>query len=215
MAGQDRSDRAERLTTEALATLCDVSSAILGIADFDGRLRWVNPAFTEALGHSPEELLALPSYLDLLHPDDVPRAQALIAAHRVGVPSPSLVVRVRHRDGSWRWFRSSAAVIDDLVYFSGTDLTAECRHADELASANASLALFGVGVAHDLRSLLTVILASAQELSSIAGDPTRRDDAEVLGSALVRNASRASIFVGALLAVARGEPIDREAVRSG
>lgn len=212
MAGQEWSHRTERLTTEALATLCDVSSAILGIAGFDGRLRWVNPAFTDALGYSPDELLDLPSYLDLLHPDDRPHAEALLATHRGGAPAPSLVARVRHRDGSWRWFRSSSTVIDDLVYFSGTDLTAERRHADELARANASLALFGVGVAHDLRSLMTVILASAQELSSIAGDPARRDDAEVLGSALVRNAGRASVFVGALLAVARGEPIDREAV---
>jgi len=212
MAKHDRTPESGALSPEDLATLCDVSSALLGIADFDGHLLWVNPAFVESLGYTREELLGLPTYLDLLHPDDLALVGDLLAARPANGPAPAVDVRVRHRDGSWRLFRSSSTVVGDRVYFSGTDLTDERRHADELARANVSLALFGVGVAHDLRSLLTVIVASAEQLMSLADDPARQGDVEVLSSALARNARRASIFVAALLAVARGEPVDREEV---
>lgn len=204
--------RSDGLPENALSTLCEVSSAILGVADFNGRLRWVNAAWMGALGYSRDELLALPSYLDLVHPEDVPEVLELIGSLAQAGVGPSVTVRVRHKHGPWRWFRSSAIAVGELVYFSGADVTEERRHADELDRVNASLRLFSVGVAHDLRSLLSVVQGAADELVPLAREDPQGPEVGALGDTLRRNAARASVFVGALLAVTRGEAIEREVI---
>lgn len=204
-------DHNDALSAEALATLCAVSSGLLGVAGFDGRLRWVNPAFVGALGFSEAELLATP-YLDRVHPDDVDAVVSLLETLAAAGSGPSLDLRVQHRDGSWRWIRSAARVVGELVYFSGVDLTNEHRSAEELAAANASLRLFGAGVAHDLRSLLSVIEGATGQIVRRIQDDSAHPDIEVLSDVLVRNARRASIFVDALLAVAHRDGVDQATV---
>ena len=48
----------------------DYALDLLAVGGFDGRLRRVNPAWTDTLGWSLEELLASP-YANLFHPDDL------------------------------------------------------------------------------------------------------------------------------------------------
>jgi len=193
------------LSADALDTLCQVSSALLGVAGFDGRLRWVNPALVHAVGFSRDELLAMP-FIDVVHPDDVDAVVELLGALATEGGGPSIEIRAVGKDGTIRWLRTAARVVDDLVYFSAVDLTQERQSAEALAAANASLRLFGAGVAHDLRTLLSVIEGAAGQLVRWVRDDPTHADVDVLGAALVRNARRASIFVEALLAVAhRGE----------
>lgn len=199
-------------SADQLATLCRVSTALLGVAGFDGMLRWANPAFVDALGYTTEELLGTP-YLDTVHPDDLDKVVELLGSLSGTGSGPSVDVRVRHKDGSWRVFRSAATVVGDLVYFSGADLTEERRYADDLVRANSLLELFGVGVAHDLRSVLTVIEGSSMQLAELAQHgPADEAMLEQLSGMLERGIARAWVFIGALLAVARGEPVDRAEV---
>lgn len=202
------------LQAAALATLCQVSTAALGVAGFDGRLRWVNPAFVEAFGYPREELLAV-DYLSLVHPDDVATVVALLGDLAATGSGPPADIRVRHRDGSWVLFQSSATMVDDLVYFSGFDRTDERRHAAALARANASLSLFSVGVAHDLRGLLSVIEGAAGQVAQLVADDPGHPDIAALSAMAVRNAVRARVFVGALLAVSRSETFERSHVVLG
>ena len=44
---------------------------LLAVGGFDGKLRRVNPAWTDALGWSEEELLARP-FAELFHPEACP-----------------------------------------------------------------------------------------------------------------------------------------------
>ncbi len=206
-------DQSEPLPADTLVTLCEVSGAILGIADFDGRLRWVNPAYCDAFGYSREELLGMPSYLDMIHPDDLDAVIALLASLETESVVPDVEVRVRHQDGSWRVFRSKTAVVDGLVYFSGVDLTDQREHEAGLRRANELLSLFGVGVAHDLQGVFALIEGSAAQLANLV-QQSELDTGliESLSAMLVRSTVRARVFIGALQAVARGDAADRAVV---
>ena len=56
----------------------ELSSEAMAVADSRGRLERVNPAFQDILGHKEEELIGS-NYLDLVHPNDLDRAHAVLA----------------------------------------------------------------------------------------------------------------------------------------
>ncbi|MBA2278191.1 MAG: diguanylate cyclase [Chloroflexia bacterium] len=72
----------------------------------DGTPAYISPAVEPLLGYQPEELLGTPIFA-LIHPDDVPAAEAALGL-RPRKPDTSLrhELRMRHRDGSWRWMES-------------------------------------------------------------------------------------------------------------
>lgn len=66
-----------------------------------GMLEWVSSSAEAALGWDPEEAEGT-SFLDYVHPDDVPEARAQHQTLLSG-ESARLEVRLRARDGSFRW----------------------------------------------------------------------------------------------------------------
>lgn len=100
------------------------SSDLLSIAGFDGRLRLVNPAWERVLGYSSAELVGS-APLDLIHPDDRASAEAAGARLRAGAQVSAHEVRVRCKDGSYRWisWRSSADAARQLYLSSACDTT--------------------------------------------------------------------------------------------
>jgi diguanylate cyclase (GGDEF)-like protein/PAS domain S-box-containing protein len=102
----------------------DLSHDMLCTMDDEGRCREVNQAWTRHLGYSAEELHGM-RLLDLTHPDDHERALAeALSLYRTG-SSASLETRVRAKDGSWHWLRTSSTLAEDegLVYARSTDVT--------------------------------------------------------------------------------------------
>jgi diguanylate cyclase (GGDEF)-like protein/PAS domain S-box-containing protein len=72
---------------------------------------WISPAVTELLGYAPEEFLSI-STSDLVHPDDqgpLLEAREVIATGE-GVGGR---LRVRHRDGSYRWLEARVRPVAD------------------------------------------------------------------------------------------------------
>jgi PAS domain S-box-containing protein len=105
-----------------------LSQDLLGAADAEGRLRWVNDAWERTLGWSAAELQSKP-YISFAHPDDRARLHAY-AERLQGMPpgeSLGIEVRGRTRSGDYRWLRLNSAVAppgpEPLVYISGTDIT--------------------------------------------------------------------------------------------
>jgi diguanylate cyclase (GGDEF)-like protein/PAS domain S-box-containing protein len=76
---------------------------VVHLTDSDGRIQWINPPVHELLGYQPHELIGL-NFRSLVHPDDLQRA---ITAQRLVAEAPQsshrISVRLRHRDGGWRW----------------------------------------------------------------------------------------------------------------
>ena len=82
----------------------EVSLNLLCIANTEGYFKRTNPAFSQALGWTNEELLSRPFY-DLVHPDDLQATQKEIESLARGIPTISFVNRFRCADGSWKWLR--------------------------------------------------------------------------------------------------------------
>ncbi len=72
------------------------------------RNAYVNPQIFEALGYAPSELMGRPlkALAEVVHPEDRRRVAAFAAQVRRAADGEirELEYRIRHTDGSWRWF---------------------------------------------------------------------------------------------------------------
>ncbi|MBA5689871.1 diguanylate cyclase domain-containing protein [Rugamonas apoptosis] len=103
----------------------DHSLDMLGIAETDGRLKRVNPAFERVLGYTSEELVGR-QLMEFIHPDDHQRAYSELESLGSGNDSVNFEVRCRSKDGRWRWISLTcpAAVSTERgLYAIGRDVT--------------------------------------------------------------------------------------------
>jgi diguanylate cyclase (GGDEF)-like protein/PAS domain S-box-containing protein len=102
----------------------DLSQDLLCTMDTQGRCIEVNSAWQRLLGYRPVEMQGK-RMLEFTHPDD--HVHATEEAMRVfrGEISDSLETRVRAKDGSWHWLRTSSVFEpeEELVYARSTDVT--------------------------------------------------------------------------------------------
>jgi PAS domain S-box-containing protein len=102
----------------------ELSLDMMCVACTDGYFKRVNPAFTQVLGWSGEEMLARP-FLDFVHPDDY--AATLQEVERqlaYGEKVMNFENRYRHKDGSYRVFSWVSVLGDDgLIYATARDIT--------------------------------------------------------------------------------------------
>jgi PAS domain S-box-containing protein len=118
--------------------LAAMTHDLLAAAGADHRLFWTNPAWQPLLGWTAEELAA-DTFHRLVHPDDLERIEAFerdLLGGRAGA-RPEAELRLRARDGGYRWFVFSASysVADALVFFCGKDVTARKQSEEEVRAA--------------------------------------------------------------------------------
>lgn len=101
-----------------------VSEDLLGVSNFDGYFLSVNPAWSNLLGWTEDEIKSL-HVSELRHPDDAPAGIAARARLAQGVQTVRIENRFRHRDGSWRWLSWTMTADDGLIYVAGRHITAE------------------------------------------------------------------------------------------
>jgi diguanylate cyclase (GGDEF)-like protein/PAS domain S-box-containing protein len=111
----------------------------IGILEPDGAIR---PGPAGFLGFSAEELAGRFA-LEFVHPDDVDEATTrMLDAMSLAGPTPPFRARMRHADGSWRWYEMTAInMIDDPhvrgLVFNGRDITGLKEAEDEAHRAEA------------------------------------------------------------------------------
>ena len=137
----------------------NLSVDLFCIAGFDGYLKWINCAWEEKLGYTPEELLSKP-YISFLHPDDVPTTSA--AAVRVATTGANLMNfanRYRSIQGTYHWIFWTVITSTErrLIYCVGRDLTEQKEQEARLAAQYA----------------VTRVMASATPLISAGVDMLR------------------------------------------
>jgi PAS domain S-box-containing protein len=137
---------------------------LLCISGMDGYFKRLNPAFSELLGYTTEELMARPIF-DFVHPDD--RAATLAEAEKLNRGNPLIAFENRYRckDGSYRQlaWRSQPDVIEGLRYATARDVTGFRRIEAELREGRALLqSLFESlpGLYLILTPALTIVTAS-------------------------------------------------------
>ncbi len=76
---------------------------------------YYSPRWKAMLGHEDAEIGAAPEeWFRRVHPDDIGRVRADIAAHLEGrTPHFEVEHRIRHRDGTYRWMRSRGLAVRD------------------------------------------------------------------------------------------------------
>ncbi|KPV53457.1 hypothetical protein SE17_09565 [Kouleothrix aurantiaca] len=96
-------EQALRASEERWRAIVDNSAEGVLLIDRDGRYSYVSSTVTTMLGYTEAEFRGL-SYADLTHPDDLAAIEAM-RARVLATPGAreQLIVRVRHRDGTWRW----------------------------------------------------------------------------------------------------------------
>ncbi|MGC2855253.1 PAS domain S-box protein [Novispirillum sp. DQ9] len=153
----------------------------------DWPVTYVSPNVRNVFGYDPQDLLSggIP-FAELIHPDDVQRIAAEVAAHLAsGKVRYEQKYRLRHADGSWRWIEDFTTVVRDaageVTSINGyvIDVTEREHAAREAEAARAYLtqllaalgeAVYGV----DLNGRCTFINRSALDLLGFR-------EAEVLG----------------------------------
>ncbi|MDE3185918.1 MAG: diguanylate cyclase [Acidobacteriota bacterium] len=90
------------------------SRDVIILADFEERRSYVSSAAQRLAGWSPEELLQYKS-LELVHPEDRPRAEAAMRTLRSGMEDVMVECRVCKRNGDYMWVEASLRLVRDPV----------------------------------------------------------------------------------------------------
>ncbi|HEX6276394.1 MAG TPA: PAS domain-containing protein [Polyangiaceae bacterium] len=183
-----------------------LSLDMLVVANPNGYFRRTNPAFSETLGHEPEELCSAP-FVDFVHPDDRARTREVFAALHRGTRVTDFENRYRRKDGQYRVF-SWRATLDPVtgdVYGVARDITAFRATEAQLHQAQKMEAIgqLAGGVAHDFNNLLLAILANAELAQATV--PQASETAECL-SEIEAAGRRAADLTNQLLAFSRRQP---------
>ncbi|NEQ46343.1 MAG: EAL domain-containing protein [Leptolyngbya sp. SIOISBB] len=101
-----------------------LSLDLLFIADEQGQLKRVNPAWASILGYSQEELVDL-NWADIIHPDELSLVQRALTTLQQGTKISELEMQCRHRDGSYVWVAWNAVPVlqEHLFYGTGRDIS--------------------------------------------------------------------------------------------
>jgi len=117
-----------------------VTLDMLGIADFNGYFRQLNPFWERVLGWTTAELMAKP-YIEFVHPED--RARTIAEAQKLqgGGNTISFENRYLCADGSYKWLLWNATPIPNqqIIYAAARDITQRKDDEKKLAETAAEL----------------------------------------------------------------------------
>ena len=132
-----RAEKALKESEGRFWSLVQNSSDLITVLGFDGTREYVSPSVERILGYEPDDLVGS-NAADLIHPDDRPVVQKLLA-QSTQTPNGELTmeVRLRHADGSWRTFEVTAANLLDepglgAIVLNARDVTERKRAEEEL-----------------------------------------------------------------------------------
>lgn len=138
-----RSEAALRESEERYRLLVENSTDIITEVDEEARILYSTPNRKDVLGYEEGELVGMDGFANI-HPDDVPQARAIFHQGR-----GSLVYRMHHKDGSWRWlessgqkYRSRSGTLHAVIV--SRDITERKRSEDELEKSRKQLEQFSV-----------------------------------------------------------------------
>jgi PAS domain S-box-containing protein len=110
LQGDDSTGHAEgasRESEELLRPVVEHASDVISLLGADRRVRYVSPAMERVLGYRPEERVGASAF-ELVHPDDLARVESLLfECLRTPEFSVFTELRMRHKDGSWRYVKAT------------------------------------------------------------------------------------------------------------
>ena len=223
-------DITERKNAEEALRKSEERLRIAGKAAYDLIYEWdVNDDTLEwfgdvdaLLGYEKGEISRhLDAWLDLIHPEDVAMLRNAVALHRKSTNPIEYEYRIRHHDGTYRYFKDHALPLlneEGLPY----RWVGVCKDISEVHQAEKvlleteeklsrsrkmeSLALLAGGVAHDLNNVLSGIITYPEIIMrTLDEDSILRKPVQEIRDA----GQRAAAIVDDLLTVARGIAVSK------
>jgi PAS domain S-box-containing protein len=189
-----------------------LSRDLFTIASFDGYLKTINPAWSQILGWSDEELLTRP-FSDIIHPDDLAVTADVVGKLSNGELVHQFHVRLLKADGSPVQFAWSAvpdtSPNSNAFYSVGRDITEDLQR-DEMLRQSQKMEAVGQltgGLAHDFNNLLTGMMGNLELLQGRIARG-RLDDVDRFVSAAQGAGRRAASLTQRLLAFSRRQTLD-------
>ncbi len=105
MTDREQLERALERSRTRLQVILDATSDLILTLDGKGVLRFVSPSITEHLGWKVEDLVGREA-VEFMHPEDVDLVFSQAVTTGPGAATPPIQHRIRHKDGSWRFFES-------------------------------------------------------------------------------------------------------------
>ncbi len=131
-----RAEEALRASERRFRALIEKSADAYVLFTPEGSLYYASPSTPHVLGYSAEEIACFNTH-DIVHPQDVKVYEEAVAAI-LGRPGASvdLQLRVRHKDGAWRWYEGTYTnLLDDpdvgAIVCNFRDITGRKRSEDE------------------------------------------------------------------------------------
>ncbi len=137
----DRQKATERRLQEIASLhhlVTENSRDVIILADFEERRSYVSSAAYRLAGWRAEELLQFKS-LELVHPEDMPRAKAAVRGLKSGIEDVMIECRVRKRNGDYVWVEASLRVVRDPVTGVPTGILNMVRDISERKQAEQEL----------------------------------------------------------------------------
>jgi PAS domain S-box-containing protein len=197
-----------------------LSPDLMLVAQLDGVISAVNPAWTRMLGHTEHDLVGS-QLLALVHPDDLAVSSSAVSRLGDGKNFPNFKNRYRHQDGSYRMIAWTAVPDSDYIHAVGRDIQAEeeakeaLRLSEDALRQSQKLEAIGQltgGVAHDFNNLLTVIKSCADLLKTPSLSEVRRIK---YVEAIANTVDRAARLTAQLLTFARRQALRPEVFNVG
>jgi PAS domain S-box-containing protein len=111
------------LTPKVLEGFFNLSLDLLCLADTRGNFLRVNPEWEKVLGYSMEELNGR-SFLDFVHPEDLPATLDAMKDLDEGKNVLNFENRYRRHDGEFRWIEWRSNIHGGIIYAAARDITA-------------------------------------------------------------------------------------------
>ncbi|WP_437880111.1 ATP-binding protein [Pseudomonas sp. LRF_L74] len=211
--------RRVELRTRERDRIWSLSQDLLCVVDITGVLISVNPAWSNVLGWSEDELLGKTTRW-IEHPEDLASSDEKRQTLAEGQRLERFENRMRHKDGSYRWISWSATPENNLLYGNGRDITEEKRTAAVLAETEAALrsaqrmeavGQLSGGIAHDFNNLLAGIQVSLDLIERRMPDEVRVELGRFVQAAS-DSTRRGAALTSSLLSFARRQALDLQPV---
>ena len=118
---------------EELKSMFDLSNDLIGIVDFKGFIKRINPAWESIIGYSPNEMLGKPIQ-DFIHAEDIQKTNDEVEKLVAGKKTIDFENRYVHKDGTARDISWTATpmVSEKNIYCIGRDITESKKHEEAL-----------------------------------------------------------------------------------
>ncbi|MEI7432862.1 MAG: PAS domain S-box protein [Methanomicrobiales archaeon] len=190
-----RVDEALEQSEEKFRLLVENSHDIIYTLNLQGVFTFVSPSWVRLLGHPFAEVVGKP-FLEFVHPDDNRRCQELMQSLiETGQRQTDVEYRVRHADGTWRWYTTNAVPLHDKAgKINGaegiaSDITRRKEYEVALCLAGNKLKLLSGITRHDINNQLMVLAGNLRMLQKKHPDTTHNENFHKVETAVKRISS--------------------------